>query len=88
MILNFQQNQQSNFQQSQFQFSTMPNCQSGVIPQINNCSSCQIKEFAKNEIITTYIVNRNMLCIVLEGSADLIRYDFNGNQMVVERFNK
>ncbi len=55
---------------------------------INYCDKVQIKEFEKNEIITTYIVNRNMLFIVLEGSSDLIRYDFNGNQMVVERFNK
>lgn len=55
---------------------------------IQNCNTCQVKEFAKNEIITTYIVNRNMLCVVLEGSADLIRYDFDGNQMIVEKFNK
>ena len=55
---------------------------------ISNCSKAQIKEFDKNEIITTYIVNRNMLFIVLEGSADLIRYDFNGNQTIVERFKK
>lgn len=53
-----------------------------------NCDACQVKEFTKNEIITTYIVNRNMLCIVLEGSADLIRYDFDGNQMIVEKFNQ
>lgn len=52
-----------------------------------NCEKCQIKEFEKNEIITTYIVNRKMLCIVLQGSADLIRYDFDGNQMIVEKFN-
>ena len=55
---------------------------------INNCDKIQIKQFQKNEIITTYIVNRNMIFIVLEGSADLLRYDFNGNQMVVERFNQ
>lgn len=51
------------------------------------CEKCQVKEFEKNEIITTYIVNRKMLCIVLDGSADLIRYDFDGNQMIVEKFN-
>ena len=55
---------------------------------MQNCDTCQVKEFAKNEIITTYIVNRNMLCVLLEGSADLIRYDFDGNQMIVEKFNK
>ena len=55
---------------------------------INSCDKLQVKEFEKNEVITTYIVNRNQVCIVLEGSADLMRYDFNGNQMVVEKFNK
>lgn len=52
------------------------------------CDKAQVKEFDKNEIITTYIVNRNMIFIVLEGNADLIRYDFNGNQTIVERFKK
>lgn len=55
---------------------------------INSCEKAQLKTFEKNEIITTYIVNRNQVCIVLEGSADLMRYDFNGNQMIVEKFNK
>ena len=55
---------------------------------INNCDKIQVKNFEKNEIITTYIVKRNQICIVLEGSATLVRYDFNGNQMIVERFNQ
>ncbi len=53
---------------------------------LSSCEKMQEKSFDKNEIITTYIVNRKQVCIVLEGSADLIRYDFNGNQMIVERF--
>ena len=55
---------------------------------ISYCDKAQIKEFDKNEIITTYIVNRNMLFIVLKGSADLIRYDFNGNQTIVEKYKE
>ena len=55
---------------------------------IAHCDKAQVKEFDKNEIITTYIVNRNMVFIVLDGSADLLRYDFNGNQTIVEKFNK
>ena len=55
---------------------------------MESCEKMQIKSFEKNEIITTYIVNRNQVCVVLEGCADLMRYDFNGNQMVVEKFNK
>ena len=53
-----------------------------------NCETCKVKEFSKDEIITTYIVNRKQLFILLDGSADLIRYDFDGNQMIVEKFNK
>ena len=33
---------------------------------IQYCEKAQVKEFEKNEIITTYIVKRNMLFIVLE----------------------
>lgn len=55
---------------------------------IKYCDRAQVKTFEKNEIVTTYIVNRNMIFIILEGSADLIRYDFNGNQTIVEKFNK
>lgn len=58
------------------------------IELLNGCKSCQIKNYDKNEIITTYLVNRNMIYILLDGSADLIRYDFNGSQMIVEKYNK
>ena len=53
-----------------------------------NCSKIQQKEFNKNEVITTYIAKRNQLCILLNGEADLVRYDFNGNKTIVEHFNK
>lgn len=53
-----------------------------------HCSKAQIKYFDKNEIITTYIVNRNMIFILLEGTADLLRYDFNGNQTIVEKYKE
>lgn len=33
---------------------------------IQYCDKAQVKEFDKNEIITTYIVNRNMVFVVLE----------------------
>lgn len=50
----------------------------------NRCAKTQIKKFDKNEIITTYIKNRNQICILKTGSADLIRYDINGNKTIVE----
>lgn len=48
------------------------------------CSKAQTKKFEKNELITTYIKNRNQICILKNGSADLIRYDVNGNKTIVE----
>lgn len=53
-----------------------------------NCSSTQEKKFIKGELITTYIQKRNQVCILLEGGADLVRYDFNGNRTIIEHFSK
>ena len=53
-----------------------------------SCSKVQIKNFSKSEVITTYIQKRNQFCILLEGNADLVRYDYNGNKTIIERFSK
>lgn len=53
-----------------------------------NCSKVKIKSFIKGETITTFLVNRNQLCILISGNADLVRYDYNGNRIVTERFSK
>lgn len=52
------------------------------------CNKSQKKTFAKGEIITTYMQKRNQLCILLNGHADLVRYDLNGNRTIVEHFSK
>ena len=44
----------------------------------------QIKSIKKNDIITTYIKNRNQICILKKGNADIIRYDKNGNKTIIE----
>lgn len=52
------------------------------------CHKVKKKEFAKNEVITTYIEKRNQFCILVNGNADLVRYDFNGNRTIIEHFSK
>lgn len=54
----------------------------------NRCSKVQLKNFSKGETITTFLVNRNQFCILISGTADLIKYDYNGNKTVTERFTK
>lgn len=51
------------------------------------CSKTQTKEFKKGEIITTYIAKRKQLCLLINGEADLIRYDLNGNRTIVEHYS-
>lgn len=55
---------------------------------INQCSKAEIKFFVKNDVITTYIEKRNQVCILIDGEADLIRYDFNGNKTIIDHFVK
>ena len=52
------------------------------------CKNVQKKSFKKSQTITTYIQKRNKVCIILEGEADLVRYDLNGNKSIIEHFTK
>lgn len=54
----------------------------------NSCHRVQKKTFSKNEVITSYIKKRNQFCILIDGNADLVRYDLNGNRTIVEHFTK
>ena len=53
-----------------------------------NCKSIQRKSFKKGHTITTYIEKRNQICILLNGEADLVRYDLNGDKAIIEHFTK
>ena len=53
-----------------------------IMPRIKDA------KFKKNELITSYIKNRNQFCILVNGNADLVRYDLNGNRTIVEHFTK
>lgn len=53
-----------------------------------NCKNAQKKFFRKNQTITTYIQKRNQICILINGEADLVRYDQNGGKSIIEHFTK
>lgn len=54
----------------------------------NNCKIIDIKEFQANEVITTFLLKRNQFCILLEGEAQLITYDKNGNKKILYYYRK
>ena len=64
------------------------NIENFILDFSNSCHKKKKKTFSKNEVVTTYIKNRNQLCILLDGKADLVRYDLNGNRTIVEHFSK
>lgn len=47
----------------------------------------KIITFEKNDLITTYIEKRGQIGILFTGQAELVRYDINGNKVIVEKFN-
>lgn len=55
---------------------------------VKKCKNIRTKKYKKGELISTYIANRTQIGIILEGNADLIRYDIDGNKNIIERFNQ
>lgn len=53
-----------------------------------NCKLSEIKEFEANEVITTFLIKRNQFCILLEGEAQLITYDKEGNKKILYYYKK
>lgn len=53
-----------------------------------SCSKTQIRKFQKGEVITNYIQKRNQFCLLISGSADLVRYDLDGNKTIIERISE
>ena len=58
-----------------------------LIELLSHCKNVRIKKYKRGELISTYIANRTQIGIIVEGNADLIRYDYDGNRNIIERFN-
>ena len=54
----------------------------------NGCGLGEIKEFSAEEVITTFLVRRNQLCILLDGEAQLLTYDKDGNKKILYFYKK
>ncbi len=54
----------------------------------SNCRLIEIKEFEADEIITTFLSKRNQFCILLDGKAQLITYDKDGNRKILYYYTK
>lgn len=53
-----------------------------------NCKLCVVKEFHVDEIITTFLLKRNQFCILVDGEAQLVTYDKEGNKKILYYYKK
>lgn len=53
-----------------------------------NCRIVEVKEFQANEVITTFLLKRNQFCILMDGEAQLVTYDKNGNKKILYYYRK
>ena len=53
-----------------------------------NCFDARKISFNKNRTIASYINSTNLVGIILSGSAELIRYDYDGNRTIVETLDE
>ncbi len=53
-----------------------------------HCALTSTKKFKKDEVITTYLLKRNQICILLSGEAFLIRYTDGGQRHILCTFKK
>ena len=49
----------------------------------SSCRLCSLKEFEANEVITTFLLRRNQFCILIDGEAQLVTYDKDGNKKIL-----
>jgi len=59
-----------------------------VLKLQQNCNLATVKEFQADEIITTFLLRRNQFCILIEGEAQLITYDKDGNKKIIYYYKK
>lgn len=53
-----------------------------------NCVISEVKQFEPNEVITTFLTKRNQFCVLMEGEAQLITYDKDGNKKILYYYRK
>ena len=53
-----------------------------------NCHLSIVKEFQTDEVITTFLLKRNQFCVLLEGEAQLVTYDKEGNRKIIYFYKK
>lgn len=58
------------------------------IDKMLKCFEAKKRTFKKETTIVSNIIGLKMLGIILNGEANIVRYDYNGNRSIIERLDK
>lgn len=58
------------------------------VKKLLNCLGCRKVSYKRERTIVSNLINTNLVCIVLKGSVNLIRYDYNGNRTILEELGE
>ncbi len=62
--------------------------QNDDVKKMLNCFQAKTINYKKDTTIISNLANTNIIGIIIEGTANLIRNDYNGNKTVIEKLNK
>ena len=57
------------------------------IEKMLKCFEARKLTFKKDRTIVTNIINVKLICIILSGTANMERYDYNGNRSIIEKLS-
>lgn len=52
------------------------------------CALSSVKKFKKNEIITTYLLKRSQICVLISGEAFVVKYLASGERRIISSLKK
>lgn len=58
------------------------------IEAITRCFNAQKMVFKKDRTIASNVMNINLVGVILSGTANMIRYDYNGNRTIIEKLER
>lgn len=58
------------------------------IDRMLKCFEARKLEYKKDRTIISNVINTNLVGIILNGTANMIRYDYNGSRTIIEKLEK
>ena len=52
------------------------------------CFNATKKEFKRDYTITSNLINTELIGIIIEGTANIVKYDLNGNRTIIEKLER